>query len=331
MLRPSPLSPSPALCSAAAEQLQIGGFAFEVAMAAAGGDKAAPPDWIQLTPRGRVTARDGRPFNFDPEALAAAWRSEKLRLPVDFAHETDHVALLGAKPARAWIVEVEARSEGLFGRVEWMADAVAALAAKSYRYISPTFWTAADRQTARLMKGAALVVSPALGMPALASASHPPGDRPMKSLLAKLGLTENATEEEALAKLSAAMTVDPAAYAPIAQLNAANDALSQAQARLKAIDEAAALAKCQALVDKGVSEGRVAPAAKEHFLAMAKADFASAEKAIGAMPALLSAGQEGATKKAEADAGSGALTPEEIAMCAATGITAEQYKAAKAA
>ena len=153
----------------------------------------------------------------------------------------------------------------------------------------------------------------------------------MKSLLAKLGLTENATEGEALAKLSAAMTVDPAAYAPIAQLNAANDALLQAQARLKAIDEAAALAKCQALVDKGVSEGRVAPAAKEHFLAMAKADFASAEKAIGAMPALLSAGQDGAIKQAETDDGSGALTPEEIAMCAATGITAEQYKAAKAA
>lgn len=300
-------------------------------MAAAGDGKQAPPDWVQLTPRGKVTARDGRSFNFEPEALAAAWRSEKLRLPVDFAHETDHVALLGAKPARAWIVEVEARPEGLFGKVEWMADAVSALAAKSYRYISPTFWLAADKQTARLMKGAALVVSPALGMPALASANSSSGDRPMKALLAKLGLNENATEEAALAALSAAMAVNTSAYVPIAQLNAANDALAQAQAQLKAIDEAAALAKCQALVDKGVAEGRIAPGAKEHFLAMAKADFASAEKAIGAMPALLAAGQDGSTKKTETDANAGALTPEELAMCAATGITAEQYKAAKAA
>lgn len=331
MLRFRQTIPALALCSASEGGLQFGGVAFEVAMAAAGDGAPTPPDWIQLTPRGPVKARDGRSFRFDPEKLAAAWRAEQLRLPIDFAHESDHVELLGARPARAWIVEVQAREAGLFGKVEWLPDAIAALSAKSYRYISPTFWLEADKASARLLKGAALVVAPALGMPALASASSPSGDRPMKSLLAKLGLTENATEEEALAKLSALTTVDPAAYVPAAQLAAANDALAQAQAKLRAIDEAAALAKCQALVDKGVADGRIAPAAKEHFLAMAKADFASAEKAIGAMPALLAAGQDDAAKKAGAEAADGALTPEEIAMCAATGITAEQYKAAKAA
>lgn len=324
-----------AACATDPEGLQIGGVCFEVAMAAAGDGQPLPPEWIQLTPRGAVTARDGRSFVFDPEKLAAAAQAEGLRLPIDFAHESEHVALLGAKPARAWIVALEARPAGLFGRVEWLPDAVQALAAKSYRYVSPTFWLAADKATARLMKGAALVASPALGMPALASAapsaSRPSGDRPMKALLAKLGLTENATEEEALAKLSAAMTVDPAAYVPVAQLAAANDALAQANARIKAIDEAAEAAKCQALVDGGVTAGKIAPAAKEHYLALAKADFAATERAIAAMPALLAAGQDQGAKEAQKAKGDGALTPEELALCAATGITAEQFKAARAA
>lgn len=325
-----------AACAADLEGLQLGGVCFEVAMAAAGDGQPQPPEWIQLTPRGAVTARDGRSFVFDPEQLAAAAQAEGLRLPIDFAHESEHVALLGAKPARAWIVALEARPAGLFGRVEWLPDAVQALAAKSYRYVSPTFWTAADKATARLMKGAALVASPALGMPALASAaavataSRPSGERPMKALLAKLGLTENATEEEALAKLSAAMTVDPAAYVPVAQLAAANGALAQANARIKAIDDEAAAAKCQALVDGGVAAGKIAPAAKEHYLALAKADFAATERAIAAMPALLAAGQDQSAKEAEKAKGDGALSPEELALCAATGITAEQFKAAKA-
>ncbi|MDJ1156888.1 hypothetical protein QNA08_01345 [Chelatococcus sp. SYSU_G07232] len=41
--------------------LVAGGLAFEVVAAAAEGT-VTPPEWVQLTPRGRVTARDGRVF-----------------------------------------------------------------------------------------------------------------------------------------------------------------------------------------------------------------------------------------------------------------------------
>jgi phage I-like protein len=330
-----PATPTAAACSSLPDGLMAGGFAFEVAMAAAGDGPAAPPEWIQLTPRGPVTARDGRPFSFDPEKLAAASAREGLRLPIDFAHESDYVALLGAKPARGWITALEARPEGLFGRVEWLPDAVAALTAKSYRYISPTFWLEGDKRTARLMKGAALVTSPALGMPALAAStptSTPPGERPMKNLLAKLGLTENATEDEALAKLSALTTPDPAAYAPMAQLSAANAALADAQKKLADIEAAAETAKCQALIDQGVSDGRIAPAARAQFLAMAQASYAAASAAIAAMPALLAAGADKTAKDAEAGGPEqGALSPEELGMASALGLSADAYKAAKAA
>ncbi len=333
--RPSlfPASAAPVLCSSLPAALETAGLVFEIVLAAGENGAVTPPEWIQLTPRGKVTARDTRPMSFDPEKLAAAFTAGGIKLPIDFAHETEFATTLGAKPARGWIVAVEARAEGLFGKVEWLTDAVEALAAKAYRYISPTFWTEADRITARLLKGAALVSSPALGMPQIASPSlctTSTGDRPMKALLAALGLTENATETEALAKLASA-TPDPAQFVPVSQLTAANAALTEAQDRLKAIDEAGVTAKCQALVDKGVSDGKIAPAAKDHYVKLARADFAATEAAIAAMPAVLAAGEADATKQAGKDAADGSLSPEEIAMASSLGLTNDQFKAAKAA
>lgn len=331
MLRRSAASTDLALCAASPDGLASHVAAFEVAVAAMrDGSPMHPSPWIQLTPRGQVTARDGRSFFFDPEKLAAAFTAGGVKLPIDFDHETEHVETLGAKPARAWIVGVEARPEGLFGNIEWLKDAVEALAAKAYRYISPTFFLEKDGKSARYLKSAALVTSPALGMPALASAQTTTETRPMKALLAKLGLTENATEDEAIAKLSA-LTPDATKFVPVAQYEAANAALVAAQATITATEDAAKAAKCAALVDKGVADGKIAPAAKDHYMALAAAAFEDTEKAIAAMPKLVAGGEEDPAAKAAAEGGQdGALTPAELAMCAATGVTPEAFKAAKA-
>ena len=55
-------------------------------------------------PRDQVTARDGQVFIFEPEMAM----------------------ITGTKPARGWIVELAARPAGLFGRVDWLDDAVRA-------------------------------------------------------------------------------------------------------------------------------------------------------------------------------------------------------------
>ncbi|MGO4287217.1 phage protease [Bosea sp. TAB14] len=280
------------LCNSLPAGLVAGGVAFAVELASAQDGTRKPPEWVQLTPRGQVTARDGRVFNFDPEKLVAAHAAGGIDLPFDFDHETEMAMITGTKPARGWIVELAARPEGVFGRVDWLADAVQALAARSYRYISPTFWLDADGITARLMKGAALVTSPALGMPAVASASTKDQSMDLKDLLPMLGLAHGASVAEAAAAITAMKTPDPDKFVAKAQHDATVAALSAAQAEIQQGKDAAQLALCTTLVDDAVKAGKVAPAAKDHFLALAKANYDGTKAAIDAMPVLIKPGEK---------------------------------------
>lgn len=280
------------LCDALPAGLTAGGVAFAVELATAQDGTSQPPAWIQLTPRGQVTARDSRIFIFDPEKLVAAHLAGGIDLPIDFDHETEMAMFSGTKPARGWIVELQARPEGLFGRVDWLPDAVAALSARQYRYISPTFWREEDGVTARLMKSAALVTSPALGMPAVASASNEDHRMTLQELLAQLGLAATATATDAATAIAALKTPDPEKFVPKVQHDATVSALSAAQAEIQQGKDAAQLALCSALVDDAVKGGKVAPAAKDHFLSLAKANYAGTKAAIDAMPVLLKPGEK---------------------------------------
>ncbi|MGO4735972.1 phage protease [Bosea sp. 2KB_26] len=280
------------LCNPLPAGLTAGGVVFAVEMATAQDGTRRPPEWIQLTPRGQVTARDGRFFRFDPERLVAAHQAGGIDLPLDFDHETEMAMFNGTKPARGWVVELQARPEGLFGRVDWLPDAVQALAARSYRYISPTFWREEDGVTARLMKGAALVTSPALSMPAIASASNEDQTMTLKELLVALGLVETASAAEAATAIAALKTPDPEKFVLKEQHDATVAALSAAQGEIQAGKDAAQLAKCQSLVDDAVKAGKVTPAAKDHFLTLAKASFDATKATIDAMPVLIKPGEK---------------------------------------
>lgn len=59
---------------------------------------------------------------------------------IDYEHQTDHTSENGQPaPAAGWIRELDVRGGALWGRVEWTAKAAASIAAREYRYISPTF------------------------------------------------------------------------------------------------------------------------------------------------------------------------------------------------
>ncbi|MBB4016726.1 phage I-like protein [Chelatococcus caeni] len=307
--------------------LIAGGVAFEVVTAAADGEVTLP-EWIQLTPRGRVTARDGRVFAFDPERLAAGFTAGGLKLPIDFDHETEFTMMLGAKPARGWIVAVEARPEGLFGRVEWLPDAVEALQARRYRYISPTFWREEDGMTARLLKGAALVTSPALGMPAVASAHLE--DPMLKELLAALGLADTATLDDAKGAIARLSAIDPDKYVPKEQHEATAAALAQAQATIAAARDAAEAARCSSLVDEAVTAGKIAPAARDHYVALARANYDATKAAIDAMPVVVPPGVDPATATADPSTGAaGQLSDAEKEIAAKLGIEPAAFLAAR--
>lgn len=321
-----------ALCSSLPDGLETGIAAFEVVLASAqAGAEPQPPEWVQLTPRGDVVARDGRPFRFDPERLAAVFSEGGLKLPIDFEHESEFTITLGARPARSWIVEAQARPEGLFGRVEWLPDAVAALKAKAYRYISPTFYRDADGVTASLVKAAALVAAPALGMPALASAKPHNGATMLKDLLLALGLAETASASDAVTAIALLKAGDPSKFVPKAQHDATVTALAAAEKKIQDANDAAQAVRCTTLVDEAVAGGKIAPAAKDQYLALAKSNFDGTKAAIDAMPVVLKAGADAEIDKADPNKGAaGKLSEAEKAMAKSLNLSEEAYLAGRA-
>ncbi len=104
------------------------------------GGAAGAPDWIHLVPAGEVRTNDGRgPYRIaDAAALMAASLAAGNKLVVDENHATDLAAPRGgAAPARGWIVELQNRSDGIWGRVEWTEAGRQKVAGAEYRGVSP--------------------------------------------------------------------------------------------------------------------------------------------------------------------------------------------------
>jgi hypothetical protein len=104
-------------------------------------DGASVPDWVQLLPAGTFRGEDGRgPYILsNPAAVVAASMGEG-KLPVDENHAIDLAAPKGApSPARGWIVEMQARPDGIWGRVDWSETGRSLLQSKAYSFLSPVF------------------------------------------------------------------------------------------------------------------------------------------------------------------------------------------------
>ena len=104
------------------------------------------PDWIHLLPtaKGELRTFDGRgPYKLaDAAAVIAASMAADPRdggsLLVDENHALELSAPKGGpSPSRGRIVEMQARADGIWGRVEWSESGRALLAERAYRGISP--------------------------------------------------------------------------------------------------------------------------------------------------------------------------------------------------
>lgn len=103
----------------------------------------AVPTRVRLAPWGEVVSSNGS-FVMDAEAgqrVLEAFASQHNDLPIDYEHQTlggAYASPTGRAPAAGWIKRLElVEGEGLFAEVEWTPDAMAHLAAKEYRYLSP--------------------------------------------------------------------------------------------------------------------------------------------------------------------------------------------------
>ncbi len=131
-------------------------FRSPAGAAVAHSEAMGAPEWVQLLPAGVFYGKDGRgPYHVkDSEALIRASLSE-MNLPVDENHATDHAMNSGIpSPARGWINQMEARADGIWGRVEWTETGKALMGEKAYRGISPVFLHRKDGTITRILRAA---------------------------------------------------------------------------------------------------------------------------------------------------------------------------------
>lgn len=251
------------------------------------------PQWVELIPKGpELHGNDGRRWTMkDPAKVVAAFDARGLKLPIDINHAQFLKAPKGEEsPASGWIEALEVRDGAIHGRVEWTPSGAAALAKREYRYISPALNHDRHGDVVGL-SGAGLVNSPNFNMPALNATTY---EGSMKTILAKLGLPETATESDALARIGEMQTSlnsrqpDLAAFVPRADYEIALNGRKQAEATLAARDKAEHEAEVARLIGDAVKSGKIAPASKDFYVSTcASAEgLASFRKFIADAPSL---------------------------------------------
>jgi phage I-like protein len=289
-----------------------------VLMAAQSADAQSVPDWVHLLPAktGAIRTVDQRgPFHVSaPDEVIAASFTDADRLPIDENHATDLAAPNGLPaPARGWIVEMEARADGIWGRVEWTEAGAALVKDRAYRAISPVILHDDKKRVLRVLR-ASLVNRPNLkGLATLNS------EEPSVNFIAKLaealGLEKTATEDavmgavgklksgtgevalqSALTEIGTALGVAGEKDAILAAAKAAKDAkpaeitalqaeLVKVAGQLSELQSNAAKGVATAYIDGEIAKGRVGvKPLRDHYIARHMADAAAVEKEIAALP-----------------------------------------------
>ena len=313
------------------------------------------PDEIHLLPatHGEIRTFDGRgPYLVgDVAGIIAASMADPRGLPIDENHAIDLAAPQGgAAPARGWVTALEARDDGIWGRVEWTNAGHELVADKAYRGISPVLaLDPADRKTIRAILRASLVNQPNLrGLAAL----HQESMMDLTKLAEALGLPASATADEILAaiqklkgagvavELEQAMSeigialgvsgATPAALAAATTglrgtITELQSQLTTAQTELTEIKAKGQRAAAETVVDAAIAAARagVKPQ-RERFIAMHMADPAGTEALIAGLPAL----GAGATPPAATPPGSAAVTAlnaQQTAVARLLGISDAAY------
>lgn len=336
-----------------------------------GGASGQPPEWVHLIPAGQFAGRDGRgPYILkDAQAVVAASNREGLEAVIDYDHQTDLSAVKdvgGTAPAAGWIKVLEARADGIWGKVEWTERGAAAVAAREYRYLSPVFLHTRTGEVKQVLR-AGLTNNPNLHLTALASQEtklQPEGkdmNELLKALAAALGLPADSDQAAIMAALTAlvtsanASTTAIATMAQAAGVTAGDDPAATATAVQAAFTAAGAKATATpdpnkfvpiemvtslqaqvktlmdergaGVVDQAIKSGKVPPANRDWAVAYHAKDPEGFAKFLEGQPAILTPGAKPGGKIG--GSGDGALDAEDIAVAAAMGLTPEEFTASR--
>ncbi|WP_206377338.1 phage protease [Sphingobium sp. TB-6] len=331
-------------------------------------DAASAPEWIHLLPAGPIFTNDGRgPYRVaDVVALMSSSLRNGDKLVLDENHATDLAAPRGEEaPARGWIVELQHRSDGVWGRVEWTDTGRQKIEAKEYRGVSPVILHRKDGTIDAVLR-ASLTNKPNFqGLTAL----HQEESMDFRAwLIEALGLDSTADDAAIQAALKAKLDAKDGAGADVA-LQSALAPIASALGLTTGADAAAVLAGVQQLragdgsdaritalqselasvtnqlntlqsdgkrtaatsfVDAAIAAGRVGvKPLRDDYISMHMENPGRTEKQINAMPILKGAATLTTTPGVEAKPGD--LTDADHAVISLMGLDPEEYKKSLAA
>lgn len=220
------------------------------------------PDWVHLLPLGAVNGRDGRRWSLDDPAQVIARSADGGDLPIDYDHESEKPKTHGGPlPAAGWIKGLQARADGIWGKVEWTKRAAGLIANREYRFLSPVLhYHPSTGQVLRLI-GAGLVHRPNLALTALSEQEKIMPDMPadtgssaaLAEIAAALDLREDDGLDAILSAIKARIVPDPSRYVPI---EAVADLLKQRNS----VSSDHAMRTAEAKVEQAMNAGYLTPA-----------------------------------------------------------------------
>ena len=306
---------------------------------------AGAPEWLHLLPPAGKPFRsvDGRgPWQYDDAeaVIRASLDAPGPRLFVDIEHST----LKGARGAAAAgaigdIVEMEARADGLWGRVEWTKRGAEIMADRAYRAVSPVMLSVkgnGPRQVQTIWH-VSVTNNPALR----GSVTSLSQEDPVMMKIAKaLGLDEDASEEDIVAAIEALKGKDENAdsLSAIAEALGAEDGAGQAELvllargmreqaddtpRVEALETELKRMRSEAWVDALSSQGvGIGKTIRDDVIALHMEDPQRAQRYVDQLPKL----GPSHTRDTPPDGGAKitTLTADQKALARQFGMTEEQ-------
>lgn len=290
--------------------------------------------WLPLIPAGSFAGNDGRSWtNSNPDAVVAAFTRKR---PFDVEHSTHLKGPKGDKaPAIGWILALQNIGGEVWGMVDWNSEGREMLEKKEYAFYSPAFLYD-EAGTVQSIASVGLTNEPNLHqLPAL---NREETQMPLPvELTQALGLGADADTASVLTAINtlkadhqlamnrANAGPDLNKFVPKETYELAMNRATTAEAKVKETEEA----KLAALVDGAIAEGKIAPANKEMFLGMCRADGGVEQfKAfVQSAPVIADASKV----KTTTEQTTGALSADELALCRKMGQKPEEFLAAKQA
>ena len=320
------------------------------------------PEWVHLLPtaKGEAQTTDARgPYIVeDAAALIAASFADQPKLQIDENHAEDLKSGKGEpSPARGWITELQARADGIWGKVEWTSAGRALVADKAYRAMSPVILHDKAKRVIAILR-ASLVNRPNLR--GLQTLNQEQSMDFMAKMAAALGLGEGASEDDLMTAVNAlkdktkpegaaamqsalseigvafGLAADAKPEAVVAAANLAKSgkedlvALQSENAglktRIEALESGEKRKAAEAFVDKAIADRRAGVNAqnRDKMIALHMSDKDTAETLVNGMPMLTATGTVH-TPPAAKD-GVVSLNAEQLEACRKVGVSEEDFK-----